>query len=94
VERNYQARKVPFQAQLAGLAASLPRTARLQKHGCVPALGVRPERRKTHDSAIRLWHVLCLAKRDGFMPVMNEESVWQLLQGAAYTTPLLREWTH
>ena len=39
-----------------------------------------------------LWHVLCLAKRDGFMPVMTEESVWQLLQGERFTTPLLREW--
>ncbi len=39
-----------------------------------------------------LWHVLCLAKRAGFMPVMTEETVWQLLQKDPFTTPLLREW--
>ncbi|MCI0462768.1 MAG: hypothetical protein L0Z62_37955 [Gemmataceae bacterium] len=39
-----------------------------------------------------LWHVLCLARRDGFMPVMTEEAVWQLLQRDPFTTPLLREW--
>lgn len=42
--------------------------------------------------AYGLWHVLCLAKRDGFMPVVSEESLWQLLQGDQFTTPLLREW--
>lgn len=40
-----------------------------------------------------LWHVLCLGKRHGFMPVMTEESLWQLLQKDPFTTPLLREWT-
>src|SRR5262249_17318037 len=39
-----------------------------------------------------LWHVLCLAKRVGFMPVMTEETVWQLLRGEQFTTPLLRDW--
>jgi hypothetical protein len=39
-----------------------------------------------------LWHVLCLAKRPGFMPVMTEASLWQLLQGDSFTTPLLKEW--
>src|ERR1043166_2120914 len=39
-----------------------------------------------------LWHVLCLAKREGFMPVMTEDTVWQQLQGERFTTPLLREW--
>src|SRR6266404_3644992 len=39
-----------------------------------------------------LWHVLCLAKREGFMPVFTEGSLWQLLQGDRYTTPLLKEW--
>jgi hypothetical protein len=40
-----------------------------------------------------LWHVLCLAKREGFMPVMTAEALWQHLQGDQFTTPLLREWT-
>lgn len=40
-----------------------------------------------------LWHVLCLAKRDGFMPVITDETIWRLLQGERFTTPLLREWT-
>jgi hypothetical protein len=39
-----------------------------------------------------LWHVLCLAKSVGFMPVLTEETVWQLLRGPKYTTPLSREW--
>jgi SNF2 family DNA or RNA helicase len=39
-----------------------------------------------------LWHVLCLAKRDGFLPVVSDETIWQLLQSDRFTTPLLREW--
>jgi len=39
-----------------------------------------------------MWHVLCLAKRDGFLPVISDETVWQLLQRDRFTTPLLREW--
>lgn len=39
-----------------------------------------------------LWHVLYLANRDGFMPVMTEEALWQHLQGNQFTTPLLRDW--
>ena len=27
-----------------------------------------------------LWHVLCLAKREGFLPVLSEETVWQALR--------------
>src|SRR5438552_17634601 len=42
--------------------------------------------------AYGLWHVLCLAKREGFMRVMTDETVWQQLQGERCTTPLLREW--
>lgn len=39
-----------------------------------------------------LWHVLCLAKREGFMPVVTDETLWQVLQSNRFTTPLLREW--
>ena len=39
-----------------------------------------------------LWHVLCLAKRQGFLAVMNDEALWQHLQSDQFTTPLLREW--
>jgi hypothetical protein len=39
-----------------------------------------------------LWHVLCLAKREGFMPVVSDETVWQRLQSHRFTTPLVREW--
>jgi hypothetical protein len=42
--------------------------------------------------AYGLWHVLCLAKRDGFTPVVTEESLWELLQEDQFTTPLLKEW--
>jgi hypothetical protein len=43
--------------------------------------------------AYDLWHVLCMARREGFMPVLTEYALWQLLQGSDFTTPLLREWT-
>lgn len=39
-----------------------------------------------------LWHVLCLARRDGFLPVVTDETVWQLLRSDRFTTPLIREW--
>lgn len=39
-----------------------------------------------------LWHVLCLARREGFVPVVSDETIWQFLQGSQFTTPLLREW--
>lgn len=39
-----------------------------------------------------LWHVLCLAKRDSFLPIITDETVWQRLQSSQFTTPLLREW--
>ncbi len=42
--------------------------------------------------AYGLWHVLCLSKRDGFLPIISDATVWQLLQGDRFTTPLLREW--
>ena len=39
-----------------------------------------------------LWHILCLAKREGFLPVVSDETVWQMLQSHRFTTPLIREW--
>lgn len=42
--------------------------------------------------AYDLWHVLCLAKREGFMPVVTDETVWQMLQSCQFTTPLLHTW--
>jgi hypothetical protein len=42
--------------------------------------------------AYGLWHVLCLARREGFLPILTEETVWQLLQKDPFTTPLLRGW--
>lgn len=39
-----------------------------------------------------LWHVLLLARRDGFLPVLTDETLWQLLRGDRFTTPLVREW--
>ena len=46
MERNYQARTVPFQAQCAGLAMILPRTALLEKARMRVALRVRTQRRQ------------------------------------------------
>jgi hypothetical protein len=39
-----------------------------------------------------LWHVLCLAKRESFLPVLTDDAVWQLLNRDPITTPLLRQW--
>src|SRR5262249_42478690 len=39
-----------------------------------------------------LWHVLCLAERDGFLPALTEEAFWQHLQAEQFTTPLVRDW--
>lgn len=36
-----------------------------------------------------LWQVLLLTKRDGFIPAVTEETVWQFLQSQRFTTPLL-----
>jgi hypothetical protein len=39
-----------------------------------------------------LWHVLCLANLDGFMPVLNEATLWQQLRSSRFTTPVIQEW--
>jgi Type III restriction enzyme, res subunit len=39
-----------------------------------------------------LWHILCLAKRNGFLPALTDESLWQYLLTGQFTTPLLRDW--
>src|SRR5262249_49686986 len=39
-----------------------------------------------------LWHILCVAKTEGFMPVLTEESLWRELRAERFTTPLLRAW--
>jgi hypothetical protein len=38
------------------------------------------------------WHVLCLAKHKGLMPVMTQATLGQLLKADPFTTPLLAEW--
>src|SRR5579872_6247522 len=42
--------------------------------------------------AYGLWHVLCLGQREGFLPAVTDESLWQLLLADRFTTPLLRDW--
>lgn len=39
-----------------------------------------------------LWHVLLLAQRDGFLPVLTDEALWRHLRGDRFTTPLVRKW--
>lgn len=53
-----------------------------------------PDGYRVHRTKVEygLWHVLCLARRDGFLPVVSDETVWQMLQGHRFTTPLIREW--
>jgi hypothetical protein len=38
------------------------------------------------------WHVLLVARRDGFLPVVTGETLWRHLHGDRFTTPLVREW--
>jgi hypothetical protein len=53
-------------------------------------LGYRVHRQKL---SYGLWHVLYLAQREDFLPVLTEQSLWQRLQSTSFTTPLLRDWT-
>lgn len=39
------------------------------------------------------WHMVLVAKKQGMMPCLSEESMWQELNSTRYTTPLLREWS-
>jgi hypothetical protein len=39
-----------------------------------------------------LWHVVLLARRDGFLPVVSDEALWRHLHADRFTTPLVREW--
>jgi hypothetical protein len=43
--------------------------------------------------AANVWHVLAVAKREGLILSLSEESLWQALRSDKYTTPILREWT-
>jgi SNF2 family DNA or RNA helicase len=45
-----------------------------------------------HKINANTWHVLCLARQEGLMPVLSEEAVWQEFRSERYTTPILREW--
>jgi hypothetical protein len=37
-------------------------------------------------------HAMFITRSHGFLNVVTEESLWQELKGARFTTPLLREW--
>ena len=47
----------------------------------------------THKLGFGLAHALFITKMPGFMKVVTTESLWQELNSARFTTPLLREWT-
>jgi hypothetical protein len=38
------------------------------------------------------WHVLLVADVEGFLPILDEDTLWQELRDVRFTTPLLREW--
>jgi hypothetical protein len=38
------------------------------------------------------WHVLAVAKQDGLLLTLSDESLWIELRKPRFTTPLLREW--
>jgi hypothetical protein len=74
-------RRIEYSAQLGNVSGSL--------------LSRCPDGYRIYRSKLDygLWHVLCLAKRAGFMPVMTDESLWRHLQCDQFTTPILRDWT-
>jgi hypothetical protein len=45
-----------------------------------------------HRMDFNTWHILAVAKVEGLLPVLSEESLWQELRSDRYTTPLLRSW--
>jgi hypothetical protein len=86
-------------ALAAGLRASGPDQQRIDYAAQVGAVrragltrysgGYRVHRTRL---AYGLWHLLCLARCEGFLPVLSEETVWRLLSAGPFTTPLLRGW--
>jgi hypothetical protein len=46
----------------------------------------------THKLDYGQAHALFMTKSPGFMPVVNEESLWQELNDVRFTTPILRQW--
>jgi hypothetical protein len=86
-------------ALTAGLRASGTEQARLEysvRVGTVDRRGLCrcPEGYRIYRARMDfgLWHLLCLARKNGFLPVLTEEAVWQRLQSEPFTTPLLRAW--
>lgn len=41
---------------------------------------------------LHTWHMVLVSKRPGLMLSMDDESIWQELTSARYTTPILRKW--
>lgn len=46
-----------------------------------------------HNLGCSTWHLVALSLMPGFMPVVDEETLWQQLNGPKFTTPVLRAWT-
>jgi hypothetical protein len=48
------------------------------------------------SSSVNLGHKTCqlvmISRRDGFMPCLSPEAVWQELNSSRYTTPVLESW--
>lgn len=47
---------------------------------------------RTHRLGYHYVHATALLKQPGLLPCITPESVWQLLSGGRFTTPLLRDW--
>lgn len=39
------------------------------------------------------WHMVLISKRDGVLPCISEEAVWQEIASTRHTTPLMRAWS-
>lgn len=45
-----------------------------------------------HRLGFGLWQTLFITRRPGFIPSLDDDTIWSVLQGDQYTTPMLREW--
>lgn len=46
----------------------------------------------THALGYGVWQLVAVTQRKGFLPSLDDESLWQALRDPACTAPLLRSW--
>lgn len=46
----------------------------------------------SHNLGCKTWQLVMVSRREGFMPCLSAESVWQELSSSRFTTPVLESW--